>query len=247
MLTRKLGDRLAAEGYRGFLEVDYLVDVDTGELYLGELNPRISGVTSMTNVTAGAYADIPLFLFHLLEYLDVDYEIDVDDINRRWAQAVERRRLEPARAQGHARRRRAADRGAADRHLADRRRRARSRSPAGATTGTACTTRPRRSSCACWRRATTPIPAPTWACSWRARAMQDDDGRLTERARQWIAGIHVAVRRRRRCRRRSRRRTPARWRSRPPRRRLAADELDDRRARPARGRARGARRARAAG
>jgi biotin carboxylase len=86
MLTRKLGDRLAAEGYRGFLEVDYLVDVDTEELYLGELNPRISGVTSMTNVTAGAYADIPLFLFHLLEYLDVDYEIDADDINRRWAQ-----------------------------------------------------------------------------------------------------------------------------------------------------------------
>jgi biotin carboxylase len=87
MLTRKLGDRLAAEGYRGFLEVDYLVDVDTEELYLGELNPRISGVTSMTNVTAGAYADIPLFLFHMLEYLDVDYEVDVDDVNRRWAQA----------------------------------------------------------------------------------------------------------------------------------------------------------------
>jgi biotin carboxylase len=87
MLTRKLGDRLAAEGYRGFLEVDYLVDVDTGELYLGELNPRISGVTSMTNVTAAAYADIPLFLFHLLEFLDLDYEVDVDDVNRRWAQA----------------------------------------------------------------------------------------------------------------------------------------------------------------
>ena len=86
-MTRRLGDRLAAEGYRGFLEVDYLVDVDTGELYLGELNPRISGVTSMTNVTAGAYADIPLFLFHLLEFLDVDYEVDVDEINERWAQA----------------------------------------------------------------------------------------------------------------------------------------------------------------
>jgi biotin carboxylase len=86
-LTQKLGDRLAAEGYRGFLEVDYLADVDSGELYLGEINPRISGATSMTNVTAGAYADIPLFLFHMLEYMDVDYEIDVDDINRRWAQA----------------------------------------------------------------------------------------------------------------------------------------------------------------
>ena len=100
VLTQKLGDRLAAEGYRGFLEIDYLADVDTGELYLGEINPRISGVTSMTNVTAGAYADVPLFLFHLLEYLDVDYEIDVDDINRRWARGVERRRVEPDHPQG---------------------------------------------------------------------------------------------------------------------------------------------------
>jgi biotin carboxylase len=87
VLTQLLGERLAGEGYRGFLEIDYLADVDTGELYLGEINPRISGVTSMTNVTAGAYADMPLFLFHLLEYMGVDYEIDVDDINRRWAEA----------------------------------------------------------------------------------------------------------------------------------------------------------------
>jgi biotin carboxylase len=88
VLTQKLGERLAGEGYRGFLEIDYLADIDTGELYLGEINPRISGVTSMTNVTAGAYADMPLFLFHLLEYMDVEYEIDVDDINRRWAEAA---------------------------------------------------------------------------------------------------------------------------------------------------------------
>jgi biotin carboxylase len=87
VLTQRLGERLAKEGYRGFFEVDYLADLDTGELYLGELNPRISGVTSMTNVTAGAYADMPLFMFHLLEYLDVEYEIDVEEINERWAQS----------------------------------------------------------------------------------------------------------------------------------------------------------------
>jgi biotin carboxylase len=84
VLTQQLGERLAGEGYRGFFEVDYLVDLDTGELYLGELNPRLSGVTSMTNVTAGAYAEIPLFLLHLIEFLDVPYEIDVDAINERW-------------------------------------------------------------------------------------------------------------------------------------------------------------------
>uniref|UniRef100_A0A8H2JB86 Biotin carboxylase n=2 Tax=Mycolicibacterium mucogenicum TaxID=56689 RepID=A0A8H2JB86_MYCMU len=85
-LVRRLGDRLAAEGYRGYFEVDVLVDTDDGEVYLGELNPRISGATSITNVTAGAYADVPLFLFHLLEYMDVDFALDVDEINERWEQ-----------------------------------------------------------------------------------------------------------------------------------------------------------------
>ena len=82
--VRRLGDRLRQEGYRGFFEVDVLVDLDTDQVYLGELNPRISGASSMTNVTAGAYADIPLFLFHLLEFMDVDYEVDIDEINERW-------------------------------------------------------------------------------------------------------------------------------------------------------------------
>lgn len=82
--VQRLGDRLRKEGYKGFFEVDVLVDLDSDEVYLGELNPRISGASSMTNVTAGAYSDIPLFLFHLLEFMDVDYTFDVDEINERW-------------------------------------------------------------------------------------------------------------------------------------------------------------------
>jgi hypothetical protein len=82
--VRRLGDRVAQEGYRGFFEVDVLIDTDTDDVYLGELNPRISGASSMTNVTAGAYADVPLFLFHLLEFMDVDYTLDVEEINERW-------------------------------------------------------------------------------------------------------------------------------------------------------------------
>lgn len=82
--VRRLGDRVAKEGYKGFLEIDLLIDLDTDEVYLGEMNPRISGVSSMTNVTAGAYADVPLFLFHLLEFMDVDYLVDVEEINERW-------------------------------------------------------------------------------------------------------------------------------------------------------------------
>jgi hypothetical protein len=40
----------------------------------------------MTNVSAVAYGDMPLFLFHLLEFMDVDYEIDVEELNTRWSQ-----------------------------------------------------------------------------------------------------------------------------------------------------------------
>ncbi len=84
--TQQMGDRLRQEGYRGYFELDFLVDAVSGELYLGELNPRVTGASSMTNVTAVAYGDMPLFLFHLLEFMDVEYEIDVDELNAAWAQ-----------------------------------------------------------------------------------------------------------------------------------------------------------------
>ncbi len=82
-----MGERLSMEGYRGYFELDFLADADTGEMWLGELNPRVTGASSITNVTAVAYGDMPLFLFHLLEFSDVDYEIDVDELNERWAEA----------------------------------------------------------------------------------------------------------------------------------------------------------------
>ncbi|OBJ68174.1 biotin carboxylase [Mycobacterium sp. 1274756.6] len=83
-MVRKLGDVLSREGYCGYLEVDLLHDLDSGELYLGEVNPRLSGASPMTNLTTEAYADMPLFLFHLLEYLDVEYVLDIEGINARW-------------------------------------------------------------------------------------------------------------------------------------------------------------------
>lgn len=83
--TYAVGERLRREGYRGYFELDFLADAASGEMYLGELNPRVTGASSITNVTAVAYGDMPLFLFHLLEFMDVEYEIDVDELNRRWA------------------------------------------------------------------------------------------------------------------------------------------------------------------
>jgi len=83
--TFQFGEALREEGYRGYFELDFLIDMDNGEVYLGELNPRVTGASSLTNVAAFAHSDIPLFLFHLLEFSDVDFDLDIDEINERWA------------------------------------------------------------------------------------------------------------------------------------------------------------------
>ena len=83
-MARKFGDRLYQEGYRGVFCIDFLLDTDDNEVYLGELNPRVSGATPPTHLITSTYGGCPLFLFHLLEFMDVDYEIDIDQVQARW-------------------------------------------------------------------------------------------------------------------------------------------------------------------
>ncbi|NNF01749.1 MAG: biotin carboxylase, partial [Bacteroidia bacterium] len=85
--TRLFGDQLRKEGYKGYFELDFLIDEDNGNIYLGELNPRVTGASSITNHAVFALADAPLFIFHLLEWMDKPYEISVNAINARWARA----------------------------------------------------------------------------------------------------------------------------------------------------------------
>ena len=84
-MTYAMGERLKEEGYRGYFELDFLIDEDTGQVYLGELNPRITGASSITNHAVFALSDMPLFMFHLLEWMDVDYDLSIRHLNQRWA------------------------------------------------------------------------------------------------------------------------------------------------------------------
>jgi biotin carboxylase len=80
--TQAFGRELYARGYRGTFELDYLLDLDTGEVYLGELNSRITGVTALTNTSDFSRAQLPLFLFHLLEFDGyVDLRLDLEAFN----------------------------------------------------------------------------------------------------------------------------------------------------------------------
>ncbi len=79
-----LGDAMFKEGYKGVFCMDFLLDTDDGTPYLGEVNPRISGASPLTNLITAHYGGVPLFLFHLLEFLDVDYEINLKKVQNRW-------------------------------------------------------------------------------------------------------------------------------------------------------------------
>ena len=92
-MVQRLGDRLWQEGYKGVFCCDFLIDTDTDDVYLGEINPRISGASPPTNLITTTYGGCPLFLFHLLEFMDVDWELDL----AAGAGALDRlRHLEPA-------------------------------------------------------------------------------------------------------------------------------------------------------
>jgi hypothetical protein len=82
-----MGDQLRREGYWGCFGIDFLLDQDSGTLYFGEMNPRITGATPLTNHAARDQNQPPLLLFHLLEWLGIDFALDVDEFNQRWTEA----------------------------------------------------------------------------------------------------------------------------------------------------------------
>lgn len=95
-LVQRFSDRLALEGYRGTLGIDLLVDTDTGEVYLGELNPRITGSASHSNLQGlshspgghEAQSTLPMFAYHVLEYSGAEFTLDLEEIQAERSRAL---------------------------------------------------------------------------------------------------------------------------------------------------------------
>ncbi|MES2208031.1 MAG: hypothetical protein V4525_14695 [Pseudomonadota bacterium] len=88
--TIRLGEALHRRGYWGCFEVDWLLEEGSNNVYFGEINPRFSGATALSNLTADAIG-APLFLFHLAEFEQLPLDIDFDALNK---QAIDPDKLE---------------------------------------------------------------------------------------------------------------------------------------------------------
>jgi hypothetical protein len=82
--AEKIGQYVAGLGYRGILGIDFIVDEKAAAVYPLEINPRFTGAFPMLSLLHMENGIIPLDIFHLLEFLDLPYQIDVEDLNRRY-------------------------------------------------------------------------------------------------------------------------------------------------------------------
>lgn len=80
----KLGEQMAKSGYKGVFGVDLIVDEESEEVYPVECNPRYTGAFPVYTMLQMAGGEVPLDVFQLLEFLEVEYECDVDRVNRSW-------------------------------------------------------------------------------------------------------------------------------------------------------------------
>jgi hypothetical protein len=86
--ARMIGDHLAALGYKGIAGIDFMIDKKSQQVYPIELNPRFTGAFPMLSLLHIKKGLIPLEAFHMLEFLGVPYEADVDQLNDCYSEGV---------------------------------------------------------------------------------------------------------------------------------------------------------------
>lgn len=84
-IVQKVGRYFQNFGYKGIFGVDFVLDDPPAggpqKLYVTESNPRLLGSFPTLTMVQIRNNEPPIMAFHLLEYLNADYEIDINKIN----------------------------------------------------------------------------------------------------------------------------------------------------------------------
>jgi len=80
-LTTRIGMVLHRYGFRGCYGIDFVVS-EKGYPYPIELNPRFQTTTGLLNAVQLKMDGIPFLAFHILEHLEIPYQVDVENYNR---------------------------------------------------------------------------------------------------------------------------------------------------------------------
>jgi len=80
--VEKIGQYFKEQGYKGIFGLDFVMDKKSGQLYTVECNPRLLGSYPTLNMAQLLNDEPPIVAFHTLEFLNIDYQIDINKINR---------------------------------------------------------------------------------------------------------------------------------------------------------------------
>lgn len=80
-LCEQWGDYLYQQGYKGVFGLDVAAD-KAGQVYPVECNSRYTGAFPMYTMMQINNHEMPLDVWHLLEWLGVDYEMDFDEVGK---------------------------------------------------------------------------------------------------------------------------------------------------------------------
>lgn len=87
--ARAIGEYLSGLGYRGILGIDFLISDDETKIYPIECNPRYTGAFPMLSQLHLCRDVPPMDVFHMLEFLDVPYDIDLEYLNAKYKETRE--------------------------------------------------------------------------------------------------------------------------------------------------------------
>jgi len=81
-IVEKIGKYFRVKGYKGIFGLDFVMDEKEEKLYVTETNPRLLATFPTITMVQLRNNEPPIMAFHLLEYLNIDYDIDVARINQ---------------------------------------------------------------------------------------------------------------------------------------------------------------------
>lgn len=99
--VERVGKYFAKFGYRGIFGLDFVYDEENKRVYVTESNPRLLGSFPVITMAQIRNNEPPIIAFHILEYLDIDYEIDKNKINSLIQQPKRGAQMFPHNLTGH--------------------------------------------------------------------------------------------------------------------------------------------------
>ena len=86
--VKKWGEYIYKKGYKGIFGLDVMV-TDEDEVVVIECNSRYTGAFPVLTMAQLANKEMPIDVWHLLEWMNVEYEMDIDEVQKVYRQPKE--------------------------------------------------------------------------------------------------------------------------------------------------------------